>query len=87
MLLAVPYTLAGIYYRAQVEAGGPGWLILLVLLFLFNTLKFVLIGPISLMKLIVVRVREAVARRRMTRALLANSAERFDEPVLVSRRS
>ncbi|WP_104178402.1 sulfate permease [Cryobacterium sp. Y50] len=88
MLLAVPYSLAAIYCRAQVEAGGPGWLNLLVLLFLFNTLKFVLIGPISLLKLIVVRVREAVARRRMTRALLAEDVVHVvhvDDPILVSR--
>ncbi|MBG6213726.1 hypothetical protein RCH23_001390 [Cryobacterium sp. CAN_C3] len=85
MLLAVPYSLAAIYCRAQVEVGGPGWLNLLVLLFLFNTLKFVLIGPISLLKLITVRVREAVARRRITRTLLANDVEHFDESILVSR--
>jgi len=85
MLCAVPYALAAIYCRAQVEAGGPGWLNLLALLCLWNTLKFVVIGPISLLKLIVVRVREAVARRRMTRALLADGVERFDEPALMSR--
>ncbi|MDJ0378498.1 sulfate permease [Cryobacterium sp. PH31-L1] len=86
MLLAVPYALAAVYCRAQIETGGTGWLNLLVLLFLWNTLKFVLIGPISLLKLIAVRVREAVARRRMTRALIADSVELFDEPVLVSSR-
>jgi len=85
MLLAVPYALAAIYCRSQVDAGGPGWLNLLVILCLWNTLKFLFIGPISLLKLIAVRVREAVARRRMTRALLADGVERFDEPTLVSR--
>ncbi|TFD65157.1 sulfate permease [Cryobacterium ruanii] len=69
MLLVVPYAIAAVYCRAQIEAGG-GWLNLLVLLFLWNTLKFALIGPISVLKLIAVRVREAVARRPMTRALL-----------------
>ena len=86
MLLAVPYALAAIYCRSQVDAGGPGWLNLLVILCLWNTLKFLLIGPISLLKLISVHVREAVARRRMTRPLLADGVERFDEPVLVSNR-
>ncbi|WP_104129497.1 hypothetical protein [Cryobacterium sp. N21] len=61
MPLAVPYALAAIYCRSQIEAGGPGWLNLLVILCLWNTLKPLLIGPISLLKLIVVRVREAVA--------------------------
>ena len=86
MLCAVPYALAAIYCRAQVEAGGPGWLNLLVILCLWNTLKFVVMGPISLLKLIAVRVREAVAGRRMTRALPADGVKRLDEPVLVSTR-
>ena len=86
MLLAVPYALAAIYCRLQVDAGGPGWLNLLVILCLWNTLKFLLIGPISLLKLIAVHVREAVARRRLTWALLADGVERFDGPTLVSRR-
>jgi hypothetical protein len=86
MLLAVPYALAAIYCRSQVDAGGPGWLNLLVILCLWNTLKFLLIGPISLLKLIAVHVREAVARRRMTRALLADGVECFDGPTLVSGR-
>ena len=86
MLLAVLNAVAAMYCRGQVEAGGPGWLNLLVVLFLFNTLRFVLNGPISLMKLIMVRVRDAMARRRMTLALLADDVEHFVEPTLVSRR-
>ncbi|MBC7592390.1 MAG: sulfate permease, partial [Kineosporiaceae bacterium] len=39
MLLAVPYAFAAIYCRSQVDAGGPGWLNLLVILCLWNTLK------------------------------------------------
>ena len=85
MLLAVLNAVAAMYCRGQVEAGGPGWLNLLVVLFLFNTLRFVLNGPISLMKLIMVRVRDAMARRRMTLALLADDVEHFDAPILVSR--
>lgn len=45
MLLSVPYALAAAYCRARVEAGGPGWLNLLVLLFIWNTLKFLVVGP------------------------------------------
>ena len=85
MLLAVPYALAAIYVRAQVNDDGPGWLNLLVILCLWNTLKLLVIGPISLVKLMAVRVREAVARRRMTRALLADDVEHVAEPILVSR--
>ncbi|WP_199182286.1 sulfate permease [Cryobacterium sp. M91] len=86
ILLAVPYALAAIYFRAQIEAGGPGWLNLLVILCLWNTLKLLLIGPISLLKLIAVRVREGMGRRRMTLVLRADGVERLDEPVLVSTR-
>ncbi|WP_199183962.1 sulfate permease [Cryobacterium sp. Y57] len=85
MLLAFPYAVAAIYCRAQVDAGRPGWVNLLVILCLWNTLKLLLIGPISLLKLMAVRVREAVARRRMTGMLLADGVECFDEPVLLSR--
>jgi hypothetical protein len=87
MLLAFPYALAAIYCRSQVEAGGPSWLNLLVILCLWNTLRFVLIGPISVLKWIGVRVREAAARRRMTRVLRPDGIERLDEPVLVSTRN
>ena len=85
MLLAFPYAFAAIYCRAQVDAGGPGWLNLLVILCIWNILKLLLIGPISLLKLMAVRVREAVARRRMTSTLLADDVEHFDAPILVSR--
>ena len=85
MLLAAPYTVAAIYCRAQVETGGPGWLNLLVILCLWNSLKLLLIGPISLLKLMVVRVRDAVTSRSMRRTVLAVRDERFDEPALMSR--
>lgn len=85
-LLSIPYAFAAIYCRAQIDTGGTGWLNLLVLLCLRNTLKFLLVGPISLLKLMAVRLREAMARRRMSRALLTDEVEQFDEPGLVSRR-
>ncbi|WP_104133844.1 sulfate permease [Cryobacterium sp. Y62] len=81
MLLAVPYAIAAVYFRAQVGDGGPGWLNLLVILCLWNTLKLLHIGPISLLKLMMVRIREARARRRMTRVLLGDGVESFGEPV------
>ncbi|WP_174843058.1 sulfate permease [Cryobacterium sp. TMS1-20-1] len=82
MLLAFPYAFAAIYCRAQVDDGGSGWLNLLVILCLWDTLKLLLIGPISLLKLIAVRVREAGARRRTTRTLLAEGVEPLGERML-----
>ena len=58
MLLAVPYLLAASTFTTLIADGGPGWLNLLVLLFLWNTLKFILIGPVSFVLLIRARLRE-----------------------------
>lgn len=60
MLLAIPYLLAAAFCIQLIEDSGPGWLHLLVLLALWNMLKLLWIGPISLVLLIRARVREAV---------------------------
>ncbi|MCI1673526.1 MAG: sulfate permease [Bifidobacterium tibiigranuli] len=67
MLLAAPYLLAASICTAIIKDGGPGWLNLLVLLFIWNALKFAWIGPISLVLLARARIREAAARRRARR--------------------
>lgn len=45
MLLAAPYLLAASICTSIIEDGGPGWLNLLVLLFIWNALKFLVMGP------------------------------------------
>jgi hypothetical protein len=60
MLLAVPYTYAAVICTTIINGGGPGWLCLLVLLFIWNALKFVWIGPISVICLIRSRLRRVV---------------------------
>lgn len=56
--------LGGGYYFATaicytiIDRGGPGWLHLLVLLFGWNALKFLWIGPVSLIRLLRIRSRE-----------------------------
>lgn len=67
MLLAAPYFLAASYCITLIEDGGPGWLNILVLLFCWNALKFLIMGPVSVVLLIRVRIREAVERRRVRR--------------------
>lgn len=67
MLLAVPYLLLASICANPVADGGPGWLNLLVLLFVWNALKFIVMGPVSFALLVRVRIREAVARRRARR--------------------
>lgn len=63
MLLVIPYLLAASFFRDLIEGGGPGWLNLLVLLCIWNAMKLVLMGPVSLILLFRARIREAVARR------------------------
>jgi hypothetical protein len=75
MLLAVPYLLAAIICTKAIADGAPGWLNLLVLLFLWNTMKLIIIGPVSLALLIRVLLREAEADER-TLAHLPQAAER-----------
>lgn len=61
MLLAIPYLYAASVCVQLIEDGGPGWLHLLVLLFIYNALKFTIMGPLSLVLLLRARVREHVA--------------------------
>jgi hypothetical protein len=63
MLLSVPYALAMVACVGLVESGGSGWLNVLALLFAWNSLKFLVAGPVTLIALFRVRRREAIARR------------------------
>ncbi|MEU6855569.1 sulfate permease [Rothia kristinae] len=67
MLLAAPYLYAAAICRELIEDGGPGWLNLLVILFIWNTFKMLWIGPTSLIMLILARRREHTQQRQATR--------------------
>lgn len=71
MLLAVPYLLAASTFTTLIADGGPGWLNILVLLCLWNTMKFIIMGPISLILLARIRVHEAVGAHAERRAMTA----------------
>ncbi|TDW28913.1 sulfate permease [Cryobacterium psychrophilum] len=88
MLLAVPYALAAVFCTGQADAGGSGWFNLLALVFAWNALKFLVVGPMTLMRLLWVLAREANGRRQASRAIPrdGNGLERFAEPELASRR-
>lgn len=62
MLIAIPLFAAAAACAYFVQHGGPGWLNLLVLLFIWDACKFVWIGPVSLVHLLVARMREHRAR-------------------------
>lgn len=77
MLLAAPYLLAANICVNLIEDGGPGWLNLLVLLLLWNSMKFIIIGPVSLVLLLRIRIHEAAERRRVHRQSDAMKSARY----------
>jgi hypothetical protein len=87
MLLAVPYLLAASICTNLIADGGPSWLNLIVLWGVWNAMKFLIMGPVSLVLLVRVRVREAVARRhaRAEQATSNESAEAGELMIGVSR--
>lgn len=73
MLIAVPYLLLAGWCSDLVADGGSGWLHLIILVCLWNAMKFIAVGPISLILLLRHRRREAVERRQSAR--LAGTVE------------
>jgi len=63
MLLAVPYIAAACWLSVFIEAGGPGWIHLLVLVCLWSAFKMLWVGPASLVLLF--RARAAGNRDRL----------------------
>jgi hypothetical protein len=63
MGIAGVYMIAALLLAGWLGQGAPGWVNLLVLLFLWNALKFSVAGPVSIVWLIRVRVREGHIRR------------------------
>ena len=62
MLLAVPYLAAASICTNLIDNGAPEWLYLVVLLCVWNALKFLCIGPVSVMHLVLIRTRERRTR-------------------------
>lgn len=67
MVLAIPYLYAASICAQLIEDGGPGWLHLLVLLFIYNAMKFTIMGPVSLVLLLRAKAREHAEHRRKHR--------------------
>jgi len=63
MLLAVPYLAIAHWCTTLIGGGAPGWLHLVVLVCIWNALKMMLFGPVSLIMLVKARARERRARR------------------------
>jgi len=58
MLLAVAYAVIAAVLAQWVAGGAPGWINLLVLVCLWNAIKFVVNGPITAIRLVRVRSNE-----------------------------
>lgn len=86
MLIAAPYLLGAWLLTVWIADGGPGWLNLLVLLFVWNALKFLVNGPITLIVLIRARVAERRDRRRAEREATGYAISE-DAPLLTSSRA
>lgn len=64
ILIAVPYLLIASICTNVLADGAPGWLHLVVLWAVWNTMKFIIMGPVSLILALRARPRETGARRR-----------------------
>ena len=62
MLLAVPYLGVAYWCTTLLDAGGPGWLNLVVLLCVWSGLKMLWLGPVSLILLIRAKMCEYASR-------------------------
>jgi hypothetical protein len=64
MLLAGPYLAIAFWCTTLIENGRPGWLHLVVLLCIWNALKMLAIGPVSVVLLARARAHEYRAQRQ-----------------------
>lgn len=71
MLLVIPYLHVAGILRVLIEDGEPGWLHLLVLLCVWNAIKFAIMGPVSLVLLLRVRAAEWRDRRVARNSVVA----------------
>ncbi|GAA1318146.1 hypothetical protein GCM10020360_13470 [Nonlabens tegetincola] len=53
MLLSMPYLIVASICTTLIADSGPGWLNFLVFLCLWNAMKFIVMGPVSLVLLLV----------------------------------
>ena len=78
MLLAIPYFLIAAVLVQVINDGGPAWLNVLVLLSIWNGLKMLWIGPLSLMllaRLQVNRLKTSPRSQQRTQHTLGEDAE------------
>jgi hypothetical protein len=74
MLLSVPYMFVAVLCADSVRNDASGWLSVLALLFTWDALKFLVAGPVTLIRLLRVRHGEARARRHGAMSLDAGTS-------------
>lgn len=79
MLLAGPYVAISFWCTTLIEDGGPRWLHLVVLVCIWNALKMLAIGPVSVGLLVKVRARE----RRTRNQAECGAHDRNPQPELI----
>lgn len=70
MLLAVPYLYVANFITILIHDGAPAWLHLIVLLLVWDAMKFAFMGPVSLVFLLRAKATETRARRALRRAVI-----------------
>lgn len=73
MMMALPYLYVASVVTTLIANGEPGWLHLVVLLVVWNAMKFLFMGPLSLFLLIRARVSESRDGRIERRATIATA--------------
>ena len=73
MLLAVPYLYVASFLTVLIEDDAPTWLHVLVVLCIWNAMKFAIMGPVSVVLLLRARALEW-RKRRMSRRSIATVA-------------
>lgn len=81
MLLAVPYLLIASICTNAIAGGGAGWLHLVVLWAVWNSMKFIIMGPVSLVLLVRARLQEWKVRRDSKRHGYEDEDEVAQEPI------
>lgn len=71
MLLAIPYLYVASLLTVMVGDGAPAWLRLLVVLCIWNAMKFAFMGPVSVLLLVRARAAQWRERRTLRRSVTA----------------
>lgn len=65
MLIAIPYLYAASLLTSLIDSGAPRWLFGVTILLVWDALKFIVMGPVSLATLLKVRATESRERRAL----------------------